>query len=118
MSRSVKIYIEDMLKAIEKIELYTNNISYEIFKDDSMRYDAVVRRFEILGEAATQIKKADSNFYEKYPQIEWNKVKNFRNILIHCYFGVIEKIVWDTIKINIPELKQNLNLIYKELKCE
>jgi len=38
MSRSVKIYIEDMLKAIEKIELYTNNISYEIFKDDSMRY--------------------------------------------------------------------------------
>jgi uncharacterized protein with HEPN domain len=113
MYRDVKVYLEDMINSIDKIFEYTDNISFDEFKDNSMIFDAVVRRLEILGEAANQIKKYDINFYQKHSNIEWREIIDFRNILIHGYFGIIEEIVWNVIKNRLKNLQDNLKAIYE-----
>ena len=113
MYRDVKVYLEDMINSIDKIFEYTDNISFDEFKDNSMIFDAVVRRLEILGEAANQIKKYDINFYQKHSNIEWREIIDFRNILIHGYFGIIEEIVWNVIKNRLKNLQDNLKVIYE-----
>jgi uncharacterized protein with HEPN domain len=113
MYRDSYVYIKDMIESIDKIFEYTQDISFEDFKNNSLIFDAVIRRLEIIGEAANQIKKSDSNFYNKYPQIEWRNIIDFRNILIHGYFGIIEDIVWNVIKNKLHKLHQNLKAIYE-----
>ena len=113
MYRDVKVYLEDMINSIDKVFEYTDNISFDEFKDNSMIFDAVVRRLEILGEAANQIKKYDANFYQKHSNIEWREIIDFRNILIHGYFGIIEEIVWNVIQNKLQTLQDNLKAIYE-----
>ena len=113
MYRDLKIYLDDMIQSIDKIFEYTKNISFNEFKNSSLIFDAVVRRLEILGEAANQIKKSDTDFYQKYPNIEWREIIDFRNILIHGYFGIIEEIVWNVIQNKLQTLQDNLKAIYE-----
>jgi uncharacterized protein with HEPN domain len=113
MYRDLKIYLDDMIQSIDKIFEYTKNISFNEFKNNSLIFDAVVRRLEILGEAANQIKKSDADFYQKYPNIEWREIIDFRNILIHGYFGIIEEIVWNVIQNKLQTLQDNLKAIYE-----
>lgn len=62
---------------------------------------AVERNFEIIGEAASRV----SSFYkDQHPEVEWRILKDFRNFIIHDYFGINHRIVWDTIQTKLPEL--------------
>ena len=70
-----------------------------------MATDAVIRNFEIIGEAASHIPK---EIQMKYPFVEWKEMIGFRNVLIHGYFRIEIKTVWDTVKNNIPILKQHV----------
>jgi len=70
--------------------------------------DAIIRRLEIVGEA---VKKLEDNFIKKYPQIEWNKIAGMRDIVAHEYFGVKLDRVWDSVKNDLPQLKQKLHSI-------
>ena len=115
MYRDTKIYINDILESINKIFEYTDNLNFEEFSNSDIVFDAVVRRFEIIGEAANQIKKADNKFYEKYPEIEWREIIDFRNILIHGYFGIIEEIVWGVIQNKLSDLKIKIENIKAKL---
>ena len=115
MYRDTKIYIDDILQSINKILEYTNSLTFEKFCNSDIVFDAVIRRFEIIGEAANQIKKADNKFYQKYPEIEWRELIDFRNILIHGYFGIIEEIVWGVIKNKLPNLKTKIEFIKDNL---
>jgi len=85
MQRDPKIYLEDILKAIEKIEEYAKNLDFRNFSASSLVQDAVIRNLEVIGEAA---KKVPENIKSKHSEIEWRKIAGLRGILIHEYFSV------------------------------
>jgi uncharacterized protein with HEPN domain len=101
------IFLEDILEAIEKIEKYTQNLTYQEFCKNEMVVDAVIRNFEVIGEAANNVPQ---EIRELYSEVEWREAISFRNVLIHDYFGIYVETVWDTIKKNIPSLKNHITL--------
>lgn len=105
--RNYQLYIQDIIDASEKIIEYTNGLTIEKFKKDDKTSSAVIRKFEIIGEAAKNISE---KIKQEYPEIPWNDMVGMRNILIHGYFGVDYKIIWDTIKI-LPALLNRLKTI-------
>ena len=97
-----KTYLLHIREAIEKIERYITSVDFDAFSDNDMMIDAVVRELEIIGEAARNLSES---FQEQHFEIPWYKVKAMRNVLIHEYFGINLKVVWDTCKNDIPALK-------------
>ncbi len=108
--RDYRLLLEDILEAIDKIKTYTKGLSYEQFVDDIKTLDAVIRNFEIIGEAAHNIPEAVK---DKYHEIDWHKIVGIRNRIIHEYFGVDYKILWRIISNNLDELKENIENILK-----
>lgn len=105
MSRSEKVYLQDILESVEIILTYTKDKSEFEFLNDLMLQDAVIRRFEIIGEAASKISDVIKN---QHPEVEWRLMKEMRNKLIHEYFGVSAITIYSTIKIDLPVLKGQL----------
>ena len=103
MNKDDLIYIEHILECLDKIELYIDGFSEESFSEDSKTQDAVIRQFEIIGEATRNISEA---LKEKYPDIPWKDMAGMRNKLIHHYFGVDISMVWKTALEDAPELKR------------
>lgn len=105
MSRTDKIYIEDIIESICLIEKYTLGITEYQFTTDTQLQDAVIRRFEIIGEASSKISEALKN---QYPATQWKLMKLMRNKLIHEYFGVSAKTIYATVMADIHILKTQL----------
>jgi uncharacterized protein with HEPN domain len=103
--RDYKLYLEDIIESIDRIEKYISNMNYNNFSKSDITIDAVVRNFEIIGEASKQLPK---KVKDKYRDVEWQAMIDFRNVIIHEYFGVSLKIMWDIIKNELPTLKRNL----------
>jgi len=108
--RSYKLFIEDILSAINKVEDYIKDLTYEEFLNDNMRIDAVVRNLEIIGEAA---KYVPADIKEQYADIPWKRMMGLRNIVVHEYFGIDFSIIWNIASINMPELKPEIELLLK-----
>ncbi len=106
-------YLLHILDAINDIEESVKNISKEKFEKTKDIKDANIRRIEIIGEAAKNI---SNNAKEKYKEIKWNKIIGTRDKMIHHYFGVNLDIVWAIIKKDIPELKEEILKIKKDLE--
>jgi uncharacterized protein with HEPN domain len=104
-TRFDEMYIFDILEAIEKIESYLANISYENFSNDSKNQDAVLRNLEIIGEASRRI---ESETQQKMPDIDWSGMIGMRNFLCHQYFRTDWKIVWETCHCDIQNIKERL----------
>ena len=104
-----KTYLTHIHDAIGCIEQYLQGVTYDHFASDRMMMDATVRELEIIGEAS---KNLSDYFRDENPQIPWRQMRDTRNFLIHEYFGVNTKVIWDTCKNDLPELK---NLIDKIL---
>ncbi|HTY25763.1 MAG TPA: DUF86 domain-containing protein [Desulfomonilaceae bacterium] len=85
MPRDCRLYLDDMLGSCRKIREFTEGMSFEEFKRDVKTQDAVIRNFEVIGEAANRL---PDEIKDLYKDIEWAKIIGFRNILIHEYFGV------------------------------
>ncbi len=113
MKRDIRVYIEDVLESIERIEEYTSAIKEKDFYNNAQVQDAVLRRLEIIGEA---VKHIPSDFRSKYPSIPWKKIAGMRDVLIHGYFGVNLKRVWKAVKKDIPDLKEKITVIKNDLE--
>lgn len=104
MSKSNVIAILTIKEAIEKIERYTSDLSsWEELKEDVETFDACLLNFVIIGESVLRL---DIHFIEAHPQIEWHKIRGFRNLIAHDNFGIDVEEVWDIIITKIPTLKQ------------
>lgn len=108
--RDYKLYLDDILEAVKRVEKYTKRLSLEKLKKDTLVLDGVVRNLEIIGEAAKNI---PSQIREKYPEIEWKKIAGLRDILAHEYFGIDLEVVWDIVKNKLPILKNQVRHILK-----
>jgi len=113
LKRSDKFFLEDILECIDKIEMYTKDLSYEDFVEKQMVIDAVVRNLEVIGEASKNIK---DDARKKYSSIPWNRMIGLRNIIAHGYFGVDLSIVWKIITKNLPDTKSLIVEMYKHLE--
>lgn len=107
------IFLEDILESIKKIERYTKDIDLNKFKKHEMVVDAVIRNFQVIGEAVKNIPKLVKT---RYPDVEWKEAAGFRDILIHEYFGIDIEAVRDTIINNLPGFKKHIKQIIKSEK--
>jgi uncharacterized protein with HEPN domain len=96
-----KTYLLDILNSAELIADYTAGIKRDTFLDTIEIQDAVIRRLEIIGEATRRI---SNQFKEEHPDLPWKEMLGLRNFVIHEYEGIDLKVIWDTIKNNLPNL--------------
>lgn len=108
--------VEDILEAIAKIERYTVGMDYEAFVANEMAADAETRNCEMIGEAARHV---PSDVRVRYPAVEWVRMNDMRNFLIHEYPDVELDIVWRTVQNRLPTLKVDLReLLERERAAE
>jgi uncharacterized protein with HEPN domain len=103
--RSPQLLLEDILEAAGKINTYLQGYSFESFSEDSKTIDAVIRNFEIIGEAANRL---PSDFKDSNDHIEWFRIVGFRNRIVHDYMGVDLSIVWNIVHDYLPKLNKDL----------
>jgi uncharacterized protein with HEPN domain len=108
MNEKDKIRIRHILDAIIEIEDFTNGFTEEMFLNHRLVKHATVRQFEIIGEAANSISQET---VESFSEIPWRLLVDFRNVLIHEYFGVNYKQVFKVIEEELHELKKNIKKI-------
>jgi len=113
MKREFLDYLDDIVDALNKVEDFTKDMKYEEFIEDDKTTFAVIRALEIIGEA---VKKMPPSIKKQHPQIPWKDMAGMRDKLIHEYFGVKTKVVWETIKQDIPPLKPLFQRILAEEK--
>ena len=97
--------LEHMKTAIDRILRYTSGKSYEDLVSDDMMYYAVVKNIEIIGEAANMLTQS---FQQSHPETPWKMVKGMRNYIVHEYFQIDDIVVWDVVKNNIPDLREQV----------
>ena len=110
--RDSKLLLADILESVEKIKKYTRGLTYDLFIEDSKTLDAVIRNFEIIGEAANRLPE---EFKDKYPSIDWFRIIGFRNRIVHDYMGVDYEIVWTIVKKDIDKLSADIESIYQSI---
>jgi len=106
--RTDKEFLLDILEAISRIELYTKGLNYRTFLQKIEKQDAVLRNFEIIGEA---IKNISENLRKKYDDVQWKEIAGLRDKVIHFYFGVNWDIIWKAVEDKLPELKEKVKKI-------
>jgi len=112
--RNILLFIDDALESIEAIENYIDGITYETFIEDRKTYSATIREYIVIGEA---ISKTIDQLNREIPDFPWRAIKDFRNIVVHEYFGVDPRIVWDLSTIELHALKEKL-LYFKSLTTD
>lgn len=105
MSTRDAIYLEHMAERIRRIEDCAQE-GREAFESSHILQDAIIRNFEIIGEA---VKQLSPEIREKYPGVPWRRVAGFRDVLIHDYMGVDLDEVWNVIQKDLPDLKRTVN---------
>jgi len=106
--RDPRLFLRDILTAIDRIEEYTRGLSFREFSANQMVIDAVIRNFEVIGEA---VKKLPEEL-----KVPWREISGFRNVLIHGYFSLNLKDIWATIEEDIHPLKEEIGKILKEME--
>jgi len=110
--RPLDLLIEDIWEAVEKIERFIKGVTQEAFENDHKTSDAVVRNLEVIGEAANRL---PDDFREKHPEIGWARIVGLRHRIVHEYFGVDLKIIWQILQKDLPVFKKALLAIRKEM---
>jgi len=109
--REAALYLKDILAALDSIAAFTTGYDLAAFEEDDKTLSAVIRKFEVMGEAA---KALPETIRQQYPQVPWKEMAGMRDRLIHFYFGVDAPLVWETICRRLPELRRQIQQILKE----
>lgn len=109
--RLISDYLDDIIDTIDKVELFIEDMDFEQFAEDDKTVFAVIRAFEIIGEATKNIPQP---IKDKYSSVPWKEMAGIRDKLIHGYFGVKLAVVWETTQQDLPSLKPLIAQIIKE----
>jgi uncharacterized protein with HEPN domain len=101
-------YLGHILQAIERIHCYVEDLDETAFLQDEKTQDAVIRNFEIIGEASNNIKRHHGGFTSQHPEVPFNFAYEMRNALAHGYFKIDLEIVWKTIHNDLPSLHEQV----------
>lgn len=112
MTRDPRIYLRDILAAMDSIEAFVAGMTLDELAGDDKTSSAVLRKFEVIGEAA---KNVPDDIKEAHPDIPWKEMAGMRDKLIHFYFGVDHRLVWTAIKERIPNLKPAIREVLQSL---
>ncbi len=113
VKREFFLYLEDILQSMDRIEEYLGELEFKQFKMNYLVVDAIIRNFEIIGEASKNVPKY---IQEKYPEIPWRKMYGLRNLISHEYFGIDYEMIWEISKNNLPQNRTDLIIIIKKRK--
>ena len=113
--RDIQLYLADILDSCNAVTEYVAGITFEDFCNDRRTYSAVIREFEIIGEA---VGKLPEELKQRRSDVEWQDIKDFRNLLIHEYFGVDLEIVWKVIQDDLPDLMDAVREFIRESGAE
>ena len=102
-----------ILEAIQNIEEFVENFNFENFTQSKLHRAATERQLEIIGEAIATI---SDSLKEKYPDVEWQPIKRFRNVIAHEYFGVSVQVVWGVVLKELPLLKVQMQQMLNDLE--
>jgi uncharacterized protein with HEPN domain len=106
--RATRVILEEMLESAQAIQEYASGLTLDEFRSQRMAQDAVIRRIEILGEAARSL---PAEFTQQHPAVPWPQVVAMRNRLIHGYFSVDLDLTWTVVQRDIPELERILHAL-------
>ena len=106
--RDKRLYIEDILDSSAAIKEFTKDLNFEDFKNDRKTYSATIREYIVIGEAISTL---IDTLEEEAPSYPWRMVKDFRNFIVHEYFGVDAQIVWDLTTQELDELVEHIRKI-------
>lgn len=109
--RNTSFLLSDIKESIENIFSFTDNITFEIYSEDIKTVHAVQHNFMIIGEAVARISE---EYKQDNGQINWRQIKDFRNIIVHDYFGIDNRIVWDIIRDDLPVLLISIAALISE----
>ncbi len=111
MAKDNNIFLKHILESIKIIEGSLHKVSFDDFKNNITLQDASIRRMEIIGEA---VKNLDKEIIKQNKKVDFVKVARMRDKLIHHYFGIDARLVWETIKNDLPKLKKDVEEILKQ----
>jgi len=112
-NRNYLMYLEDIITSMDRIAEYIDGLSFDEFKKDYKTVDAVIRNFEIIGEAA---KNLPLEVRSKYDDVPWDEMYLLRNKVSHEYFGIDYEIIWDIATNYLPENKSQIEIILQREK--
>ncbi len=102
------LYLEDIVLAMDRIQEYITGLDFQNFKWDYKTVDAVIRNFEVIGEASKNLSVSIKN---KYLNVPWEEMYRLRNRISHEYFGIDYEIIWDIITRHLPKNHKDIKVI-------
>jgi len=113
-SRDIELFIVDIFVSLEKIKQYTLDFkNADSFKHSNLHWDATIRQLEIVGEALNHLLTDDK--FATYAPKYFRKIVNFRNVIVHEYFGIDEEEVWDVVTHKLIMLNDDMRVIVKKI---
>ena len=102
------LYLEDILLSMERVQEYIAGLDFQRFKRDFKTVDAVIRNFEIIGEATKNLPK---DIKDTYTSLPWEEMYRLRNRISHEYFGIDYEIIWDIATRHLPENYRDVQFV-------
>ncbi|MDM7940166.1 MAG: DUF86 domain-containing protein [Methanothrix sp.] len=113
MKKDDAVYLHHILAAIERIEAYSEGVSFQEFLQIEILQDGVIRQLEIIGEATRNL---STDLCRRHPEVPWGEIIGLRNRIAHAYYSIDLGVVWDILRVDLPSLKEDVARILEEVK--